>query len=345
MKQIEKNQWKAIISGANLLGTGGGGTITGASAILQKVKRPITLATFQDLRATDLVCTVFGVGGKQNCDPVIASKKALALFQKIFNRKIAAIISVEAGPMAIANAMFIASELKIPLLDSDIVGLRSSPEVFLETISIAGLNRTPCAIADDKGNSALLYESQRLEQMEQFFRNFALSVGGDAVVAGYPLQVKDLKNIVPVGSITIAQETGNALTQLRNGKISLNEFCSNTGWKLVDIGIIKKQKKTNEKGFSEGEYLIANKKNNLQVFFKNENLIVLGNNKVLVTCPDSISLLDLETKEAINNFESIEGKEVAILGKKAFALWRSKKGKKLFSPKNLGFTYQQKLLR
>jgi len=46
----------------------------------------------------------------------------------------------------------------------------------------------------------------------------------------------------------------------------------------------------------------------------------------------------------INNFEDNTGKKVAILAKKAIPIWRTNKGKKLFSPKTLGFNYKQKLL-
>lgn len=348
MRLIQKNEWKEIISGANLLGTGGGGTIAGASAVIKKIIDSVKLVSLKHLDEDSLVCTVFGVGGKQNCDPILASRKSLELFQGAIKQKISAVIPVEVGPMAIANATFLASELKIPMLDSDIVGLRSSPEVFLETISIPNLSRTPCAIADDKGNSAVLWESQgfqQFEQFEQFLRNFTISAGGDAFVAGYPLKVSALKEIVPEGSITLSQKTGKALKKLKANKIDLKEFCKKTKWALLGMGTIIKQIKNDLKGFSEGEYKIKSGKNNSSILFKNENLIFLKKNKVILTCPDSISLLSLETFEGINNFENNENKSVAILGKKAIPIWRTQKGKKLFSPKNLGFDCKQLLLK
>src|SRR5690348_4134124 len=111
MKTINKNNWEAIIEGANLLGTGGGGTIAGAKNILQKITKSVTLISMNELKDDQLICTVFGVGGKQNCDPILSSKIAIQKFQKTLGKKIAAIVPVENGPMAIANAMFIASEL------------------------------------------------------------------------------------------------------------------------------------------------------------------------------------------------------------------------------------------
>lgn len=344
MKLISPNQWPEIISGANLLATGGGGTIGDALSIVKRIKQAVKLVSLNELKPDDLICTVFGVGGKQNCDPVVASQTAFSIFQKILRQRIAVIIPVEVGPMAFANTAFIANKLKIPLLDSDIVGMRSSPEVFLETITIPGIKRTPCIIADDKGKYLIIRRRRNLKALEKTLRNFAVSAGGDAFVAGYPLKVKSIKGIIPEDSITLSRETGNLLQKLRCGKINLKQFCELSSWKLTNEGVIIKVENNNSAGFSEGKYTIRSVKDNLTIIFKNENLVFLKNGKVALTCPDSITLLDLDSFEAINNFEENDGKRVAILGKKAIPIWRTLKGRKLFSPKNLGLDYKQRLL-
>lgn len=344
MKVVNKSQFQSVLSGSNLLGTGGGGTVITASRIMQKMKKPVKIVSLFQLDRNDLVCTVFGIGGKQICDPIIAAKKAFSIFQSINNQKISAIIPVEVGPMAIATACFIASEINVPILDSDIVGLRSSPEVFLETISIKNIRRTPIVISDDKGNSAILWESRDISFMEKFFRNFAISAGGDAFIVGYPLKIKDIKNIVPKDSISFSLITGDMLIRLKKRKISLDEFCESLEWTLLGVGKIIEVKKDTSKGFSQGKYIIESNRNRFTILFKNENIVCLINGSVVLTCPDSISLLDNDSFEAINNFEDNEGRSVAILGRKAIQIWRSEKGKELFSPKNLGFNLQQKLL-
>lgn len=344
MKVLRQKNYQSILDGANLLGTGGGGTISSGLSLTKKISKPIELISLNELKGNEIVCTVFGVGGKGSCNPLIASQNAMNIFQKILRKKISALIPVETGAESIGTVLFIASELNIPVLDSDIVGLRSSPEIYLETITLKGLSRTPCSIADDKGNSAVLLESKDLNQLEKFLRGFALSVGGDAFVAGYPLLAKDLLNTVPDGSISLAEQTGKKLKQLRKQTLSLEEFLKSEEWQLLGTGVIVGVKKDASQGFARGAYQIRNKNDSFFVVFKNENLVVLENEKVLLTCPDSINLLDLSTFKAINNFEDNKGKRVVILGKKAIPIWRTKEGKKLFSPKNLGFSYAQKLL-
>lgn len=344
MKLLAQKDYQNILEGANLLGTGGGGTISNGLSLIKKISKPIELISLKELKSNETICTVFGVGGKENCDPLIASKTAMTVFKKILRKKVSALIPVEVGAESIGTVLFIASELGIPVIDGDIVGLRSSPEIFLETITLRGLSRTPCSIADDKGNSAVLLESKDLKQLEKFLRNFALSVGGDAFVAGYPLLIKDLWDTVPDGSISLAEETGKKLKQLRRQTLSFEEFLKNEEWQLLGTGIIVGVKKDASQGFTQGTYQIRNKNERFLVVFKNENLILLQNKKVILTCPDSISLLDLDRLAGVNNFEENRGKRVAILGKKAIPIWRTKEGKKLFSPKNLGFSYAQKLL-
>lgn len=345
MKTIQKKDFTNILEGANLLGTGGGGTIQEATLLLKQVTSSVKLVSLPELRKDDLICTIFGVGGKGNCDPVIASKAAFKLFQKTCTTKIKALIPVEVGTVGIATSFFIANKLQIPVLDSDIVGLRSSPEVFLETITLVSLTRTPCAVADSNGNSLVIMKSENVEKLETILRNFAAMAGGDAYVAGYPLLAKELINVTPFNSVSFAEEVGCGLQEMKEKNLSFIAFCKKFDMKLIlEKGIITKYEVVSKKGFEFGEYTIQAQKETYSIIVKNENIVLLKNGRVLITCPDSIYLLDLETIQGINNFEANTKKAVAILAKKAIPIWRTKEGRRLFSPKNLGLSYVQKLI-
>lgn len=344
MKKLTDKDYQYILAGANLLGTGGGGTILSGRLLTKRISKPVQLISFSELKATELVSTVFGIGGKGSCDPIIASQTAMALFQTIMKSRVSAIVPVETGAESIATVLFIASELDVPVVDGDIVGLRSSPEIYLETITLTNISRTPCVIADDKNNSAVLRNQKKPEAIEKFLRDFAVSVGGDAFVAGYPMIASTIKKVIARKSISTAMSTGILLSQLANRDIDLKTLCLFSEWQLIDTGKIVKTIISNTKGFVDGRYEIKSNNNVYTVIFRNENLVLLKNESVLVTCPDSISLLCMDSFEGVNNFEENEGKTVAILVKKAIPIWRTKKGKKLFSPKNLGLNYAQKLL-
>lgn len=343
MKALINKDFPDLISGTNLLATGGGGTPGKALEILQNVKE-VKVKSIKELDASSIVCSVFGVGGKQTSDPIIASRAAFSSLQALLGGGVSALIPVEVGPMAMANAIFIANKINVPVLDSDIVGMRSSPEVFLETITLAGIPRTPAVVADDKGNRLVIRKFMNLKNFEKALREFAMACGGDAFVAGYPILKTKLQGIVPEGSISKSLATGKNLKKLKLRQLTLKAFLKRTRWVLLDKGKIEKEIKDSSRGFSEGSYTILTKDSKVTVIFKNENLVVARNGKPILTCPDSISLLDLESASAVNNFEANKGKEVAALGKKAIPIWRTRRGRKLFSPKNLGLDWEQKLL-
>jgi len=333
-----------LIRGSSLLATGGGGSIDSAQKMIKRLKKKVRLVDLNELDKRDAVVTVFGVGGKEKNDPVVSVRFALAAFMKYANISPSAIIPVEVGPLAVATACFMASELKLPVLNADIVGFRSSPEVFIETISIPELPREPLAAANEKGETIILTKSTSIQTTEQILRNFATVSGGDAHVVGYPLNVRDIENVVGVNSISSSIAIGIALNKVQDN--SLVTFCTNNNFVVLANGIITRQKTAVKSGFTQGDVEIVDQsKNRWTIVIKNENMAALKNNNVVITIPDSICLLDMDTKTGINNFEKNVGKQVAILARRAIPIWRTKRGKALFSPKNLGLSIEQKLLR
>src|SRR3989338_3576613 len=106
-----------------------------------------------------------------------------------------------------------ASRLNLPVLDGDIVGYRASPEVFLETITLKGLKRTPLVIANNKGDVGCLENSNDCIFIEKFLRKFAADSGGIAYVCGYPLKVKDIKGIIGDCSLSFCLKLGKFMKE------------------------------------------------------------------------------------------------------------------------------------
>lgn len=342
MKKLTRSELTDFLTGSTILSTGGGGSYASAVKLLKKSS--VSLVPLEDLDPEGIVCTVFGVGGKQVNDPVKSIKLAYEVFQKISKDKIVAIIPVEIGPLASAIGIYFASKLGLPVVDADIVGMRSSPEVFLETITLKNLKREPTVIANEK-SAAVLYESSSYKFTEDFLRNFAVLSGGDAFVMGYPLKVKQIKGVVGEGSITQSIGIGKSLENFKSGKTNLNGFCRKNQLVNLGEGQIVKEEKNDEKGFTQGEYVIQlSSRKTGKVILKNENVVVLIDGKVVVTTPDLICLLNTETYIGVENFSKNNGKKVAILARKAIPIWRTSQGRKLFSPQNLGLPFKQKLL-
>jgi len=345
MLKLTQSKLNQLLLGASLLSTGGGGKLNSAKKLLRKITKTPKLVSLTELKPQDLVVTLIGVGDKDVCNPIIASLTALKVFQKLFKQKVKAIIPVEIGPLSTLTAVFLASKLNLPMVDADIVGFRASPEVFLETITLANLSREPIVIANDKNDILILYRSSSIEVMEQSLRNFATVSGGDAYGVGYPLTAQQLKNVVGENSLSYSIKLGNDLNQLQNGQISLSQFCQKNGLIQLAQGKITKAKLQTKNGFIQGQYFLkTNQKQTLTVIVKNENIALLKNDQPILTVPDSILLLDIKKFIGINNQDKNLGKIIIILGKTAIPIWRSKSGLSLFSPQKLGYNIRQVIL-
>ncbi len=341
MIKLTKNKQKQLLLGVSLLSTGGGGSFSAAKKILTKIVHPPRLAPLQELKSQDLTVTLLGVGDKDVCDPITCSANSLKIFQKLFKKKVKAIIPIEIGPVSTLTAIFFASKLNLPLVDADIVGFRASPEVFLETITLANLSREPIVMSNDKKDALILYRSSSLETMEKSLRDFAVTSGGDAYGVGYPLTISQLKNVVGENSLSQSIKVGDELIKLQKQQINLTRFYQNNEFIFLGQGKITSANLRVKDGFIQGQYCLGN---NLTILVKNENIALLKNNLPVLTVPDSILMLDSKKFIGINNQDNNLGKTVLILGKKAISTWRSKNGLKLFSPQRLGYNIKQRLL-
>lgn len=336
--KIDKNNIQKIIKGASILGGGGGGKLSKAQELARRFTDSIKLIPLDELQDNQTAITCFGVGGlEKDGDIEKTINNNLDIFQQSTGISVDAVIPVEVGPVSIMAAILTAQILKLPLVDSDLVGFRAAPEVYLELITLGKLSRTPLVIGNDKNETLLIQGLEDLEGIEDVLRNFSRVSDSKTYVLGYPLKVSQLKKYSGKGSVT-------------ESKLLANNFSSQKlkmKYKFIGRASIQSQEPLKAKGgFSSGRYVLKALNGNATytIYFKNENLVLLENEKVLLTCPDNIMLVDTQTGFGINNGNENIGKEVNIFASKSLDLWRTKEGMKLFSPTALGFNFNQKTL-
>ena len=333
MKELSKEDCVSIIIGGTLLGTGGGADPVKGMKLIEPLKK-VKLLKLNELKDEDLVFCTFMVGSsgakETNLEIACAAKRD---FFNFFNSDFNAIIPVELGGGALGESLAMAATLNLPLVDADIVGYRAAPEIFLETITLKNLSRTPLVVRSEKGSMAILVDSSDSNFTEKFLRDFAINSGGVAYVCGYPLKIKDIKDIVGNDSISFCLKVGKAI-QEKTFTPNLKEF----GFVKLDEGVISQVELLNYNGFLQGFYEVKSKKDIYRVLVKNENILCKKNNRTLVTTPDSICILNAEKEEPVYNRDIQPGMKVLILLRKAIPIWLSKQGIYLFEPRNIGFT-------
>jgi DUF917 family protein len=327
--KLNKRQTQEIIKGSTILGTGGGGRLDSAMSIIEKLESP-TLISFDDLSPDDIVITAYGAGGltKPKSTSQIMTK-GLKLLQQRLGKLIKAIVPVEIGPYSLAAAFEMAAQLDIPVVDGDLVGYRSVPEIYIELVTLADLSRCPLVFGNNEGDIVLLDETSSPERLEQIIRSFADESASNTFVLGYPYSKTELGKCLAKDSVSYCLKMESVL-----GK----------DFQLVGSGIVTEDVKQEVDGFTKGYLSVNDPKTTFRIEFKNEYLVLLKNKEVLVTCPDFICAVDQSTGLGLNNGDDNTGKQVSIYVRPAIEQWRTKQGLALFSPGKLGLNYQQKVL-
>jgi len=329
---INSSNIPALVTGSTFYGTGGGGSPKLAQKIYRSLKRPVKLRKITDFSPNETFITTYTVGGLNQ--QFIKSKiiaKSLSIYQKLINRKISGIIPVEIGPLSLALAVNLAGKLNLPLIDADFVGGRSTPEVFLETISLFNITRTPLLVINNQGKYRILMRSKNYLGEEKFLRQFAEKSGGFALVLGYPITQKVAKKCLCQKTVSLTIKTGEKIDQ---GKLV---------GKLLFQGKISTIKDIKQSGFTSKTVEIKNNPDIGKLYLKNENLIFWINNKPVLTCPDLIILLN-KKNQPIYNLNLKKNLIVKVVGFPAQPLWQTKKGLNLFNPKLFGYNIEQRLL-
>lgn len=342
MKKISHIDFPALLSGCTFFGTGGGGSPAEANESydrLRGINATINLASLEDFADSDMIITVFAVGSVastgSHTQPV---KIALARLEQELKQKIAGIIPVEIGPASVAMVLDTAQGLGLPVVDADVVGGRSTPEVFLETITLFHMARTPAAIAAMNGDCEFLAGPSTPQQEEEFFRSFAAAHGDQAYIVGYPMSVAAMKKSISWGTVTRALEAGR---EIAVGKI--DDYVTNQNGKKLFSGTVSEIKNITQAGFTTQMVSLTGATGQAKLFVKNESLILWVNDLVVLTCPDLI-ILTHANNQPIYNAEIQSGLKVNIYGMPSVALWRSEAGQKLLQPETFGFHFPPTLL-
>lgn len=340
MKRISPSQFPALLQGSILFGTGGGGNPMRAQEAYDRLStEQIALASFEDLADDAIVVTAFGVGSIQvSSDAREPVRMGMDILSKKLGRSIAGIIPVEIGPTSVSMALELAQQLGVPLIDGDIVGGRSTPEVFLETITLFDYKRTPAVVVSmDCSASLVIEDAASAEDEEKQMREFASAHGNQAYVIGYPLTKKQLEIAVTAGTVSQAIAAGESIIAG-----SLDALLAELGGKKIYSGNMSSIQHIDSNAFSAQMVSLSNETQSARVYIKNENLIVWIDDTPTLTCPDRISMLS--NGKPIYNLDLKEGLPIDIVGIPAIPLWRSEKGMKLFSPRTFGYDINPQLI-
>jgi DUF917 family protein len=347
MRLIHPENLEDLAMGAAVLGTGGGGDpYIGKLMAIQAIRRhgPVQLVSVDELADDALVVPSAMMGAPTvmvekvpSGNEIIEAFKAL---QEYLGRKIDATVSIEAGGLNSTTPFTVAASLGIPLVDADGMG-RAFPEIQMVTPTIHGVSATPMSLADEKGNAAIINTINN-RWTERFSRSLTVDMGASAMIALYAMSGKQVKEAMVPGTVSLAETIGRAIREARASHTDPIEAVLNLtqGYEVFRGKIADVQRRT-VAGFARGEATFQGigdyRDSQMVLQFQNEHLVAIQDGKIVVSVPDLITVLDIETGEPITTEGLRYGFRVVVLGMPCTPKWRTPEGLALVGPRYFGY--------
>lgn len=346
MRTITAEDLDDIAAGAAVLGTGGGGDpyvgkLLALGAI--ETRGPVPLVSLDELPDDAHVVTCGGMGA-----PTIIIEKipsgaeilaSLRYHEAMTGKKATHVMPFEAGGLNSCLPILLAAQAGLPLVDADGMG-RAFPQLKMETFNVYGVSACPVAIADEKGSLALL-KTRDAAQAEWIARGLTIRMGGQSYLVEYPMDGATARRVSVPATVSLAQGIGRALREARASKFpalpALIAFLKTTHYNHAErlgSGKVADVARKVENGWSVGVVTIVpfDGGEPYKIRIQNENLVVHQGERVLAVVPDLISILDLDTAEAIPTERLRYGQRVDILGIRVPPIMRTPEALAVFGP-------------
>ena len=347
MRLIHATDMDDIALGAAVLGTGGGGDpYIGKLMAIQAIEEhgPVKLIEVDEIDDDSLAATCGVMGAPTvfiekipNGDEIVRAFQALEVH---IGAKLDYTVSIEAGGFNSTTPFIVAASLRIPLVDADGMG-RAFPEMQMVTATMFGISATPMAMADEKGNSAII-ETIDNRWAETLARAIVVEMGATAPFAMYSMTGKQLKEVMIPGTITMAEAIGHTIRKARATHQNVVDAVKDvTGGFEIFVGKIVDVERRTERGFAKGEATFTGidryKASTLKLQFQNEHLVAIVDDEVVVSVPDLITVLDADTGEPVTTEGMRYGFRVVVVGIPCTPKWRTPEGLELVGPRYFGY--------
>lgn len=340
--------------GAAVLGTGGGGDpYIGkllAKAAIEKYG-PVELLALEDVPdgAAVVACGAMGA-------PTILIEKlpsgdegdlALETYEDHTGIDVAAIIPFEAGGINSMIPIVLAAKKRVPVIDADGMG-RAFPQLEMETFNVYGVPASPVAVADERGNRVLI-ETEDAAKAEWLARGVTIRMGGQAYIVNYGMDGETAKRVSVPATMSLAISIGRTMREAaaahRDPVKALVDFFGDTHYghaEIITSGKVSDVARKEENGWSVGIATIEPfdpSKPKVKIRIQNENLVAEEEGgRVLAIVPDLITVLDIDTAEAITTERLRYGQRVNVLAVRVPPIMRTPEALTVFGPGAFGLT-------
>mgnify|MGYP001138008892 CR=1 FL=1 len=356
-----KQDCEDFIQGCLIYGTGGGGSPeVGRRLLDEALKEGLTLkwVDAEDIPDETLTASVGGMGsiapitektiktikkfGLVELPGFSPMSEALNELQAYVGKKVECIVTIELGASNTPTPLVTGARYGIPVVDGDYGG-RAAPDGMQFMPYIHHKDACPVVFVDKWGDVTIVRRVQNTCILERIGKMLSMAGFVGAMMAVYAYPAPEMKNLLVRGTLTKCFRVGQAIRAAReNGLDPVDAILAETGgWRLFE-GTVEKKDWEDLDGYMYGTISIKGSGKHagqkLEVWFKNENHVTWLDGKPWVCSPDLISIVNRDSGEGRTNTMIDKGEEVAVLGMKGLACFRSEWAlEHAFGPKYFGF--------
>ncbi|MEU3980450.1 DUF917 domain-containing protein [Streptomyces sp. NPDC026672] len=344
MEEITLEDIPDVTLGAGVLATGGGGEPFVPRLMAEEALRrygPVPLVRAADLDPEGLLLPLAVIGA-----PTAFAEKffnggealtALRALERHVGRKGVGVMPVEVGGGSTLLPIAAAAELGLPLVDADTMR-RAFPRGELTHFNLAGIPASPIVLVDPAGNTVIV-EAENNVMAERLARAATTEMGMIAVGTLYPVTARQAAEFAIDGSLTYCAEIGRRVRAVQEGA-GYGELLDFTGGRLVFTGKIVDLDRRTVDGWARGTITFEDLDGTdrvLRIDFQNENLVATEDGLPIVTVPDLITLLDVETGTPLTTETLAYGQRLHVLACPAHPRWHEPDGIELAGPRSFGY--------
>lgn len=362
-RKISREEALQIARGAQLLGCGGGGEITWAQKLIDRIyseQGDVLIVQIEDVGADSPVVIVGAVGGgvapadrkkiegyleglteKQLLE--VPLLRAISELEAYTGEKFEALVPTEIGAGNMSTTMFAAAMGEKFIINGDCCG-RAKPMISISTTRLAGISPTPLCAVNAAGDVMILKDAVDDVRAEDVVRRFAVSSGGVCFCARCPSTAKKYSRGMVRGSFSRCLRLGKALKKAERTSADPVEAITSVeeGARVLFRGTISSHKKKESGGFITGSLKVRGtgrfRGQKLEAWFKNEFAVCYVEEEFKVSVPDLILVYNHRTNLGVSNFgdsKDQRGDPVTVLEIPADPLWQGDPGRNIFSLENV----------
>lgn len=348
MREFHAEQIADVARGAAILGTGGGGDPYIGQLLAEQAIRangPVRLVSVDEVPADAVVVPVAMMGA-----PTVMVEKlpsggdiltALRAVTEVLDRPVTHLACIEAGGINSTIPFAAASETGLPLVDADGMG-RAFPELQMVLPTLAGVSTTPMAMADEKGNSAVLRTVDNV-WAERIARSVTIDMGCSAMISLFVLQGHQVREALVPDALSLAERIGRMIREARGRRDPVATLVAELSAHLLFTGKVADVVRRTTGGFARGTAWLEGSGrydgSTLELEFQNEHLVARRDGQVVTSVPDLICVLEGDTGEPVTTEGLRYGFRVSVLGLPCDPRWRTPAGLELVGPRYFGYDH------